>query len=241
MTSRDAETAKRGVLLLGVGGLGCAAALALVTAGVRSLGLVDDDQVALSNLHRQILFRMTDLGKNKVSQARLRLLEQQPDCVVETTARRLTEPEAIGEVAAQYAVVIDGTDNFATRFAANDAAVRHRFPLVHGAATGTRGQLCSIAPGGQPCLRCLFGGPPVRDGATCRNEGVFGPLVGEVGWLMAMEAVKWLQGSGQQLLGRLLTIDVSTAKRRTVSWSADPQCAVCAVPAPLQPACLHST
>ncbi|MBF0162087.1 MAG: HesA/MoeB/ThiF family protein [Magnetococcales bacterium] len=219
---------ERGVLLLGVGGLGCAAALLLVAAGVRRLGLVDDDRVSLSNLHRQILFRMTDIGMDKVTQAGQRLREQQPDCQVEQIPRRLTERDAIGEVAAEYAVVIDGSDNFTTRFAANDAAVAYRFPLVHGAATGGRGQLCSIAAGGQPCLRCLFGGPPTQNTATCRSEGVFGPLVGEVGGLMALEAIKWLHGSGQPLLGRLLTIDVTTAKRRIVPLRSHPQCPVCA-------------
>ncbi|MBF0460946.1 MAG: HesA/MoeB/ThiF family protein [Magnetococcales bacterium] len=217
----------RGVLLLGVGGLGCAAALALREAGVLRLGLVDDDQVALSNLHRQILFRTADLGRDKVTQAGLRLRAQQPSCQVEPIRRRLETATDIAEVAADYAVVIDGSDNFTTRFAANDAAVRHRFPLVHGAATGTRGQLCTIAPGGQPCLRCLFGGPPTQNTATCRSEGVFGPLVGEVGWLMAMEAVKWLLCTGQPLLGRLLTIDVMAARRRIVPWTANPHCTVC--------------
>ena len=216
-----------GVLLLGMGGLGCAAALALLTAGVRRLGVVDDDQVALSNLHRQILFRMADIGHSKVTQARLRMQEHQAACQVETIPQRLDTCAAIAAVAADYTVVIDGSDNFATRFAANDAAVRHRFPLVHGAATGTRGQLCSIAPGGHPCLRCLFGGPPEQNTATCRSEGVFGPLVGEVGWLMAMEAVKWLHGVGQPLRGRLLTIDVVSARRRLVPWHTHPQCPVC--------------
>ncbi len=217
----------QGVLLLGVGGLGCAVALALVTAGVRRLGLVDDDQVALSNLHRQILFRTTDTGRDKVAQASLRIREADPTCQVEPMVRRLAECDEIAAVAADYAVVIDGSDNFATRFAANDAAVRYRFPLVHGAATGSRGQLCSIAPGGKPCLRCLFGGPPAQAVATCRQEGVFGPLVGEVGWLMAMEAIKWLHGIGQPLIGQLLTIDAWSARRRLVPLIIHPHCTIC--------------
>ncbi len=216
-----------GVLLLGAGGLGCAAALALATAGVHRLGLADDDQVALSNLHRQILFRTADIGRGKVAQAALRLRAQHPHCQVVEIPQRLESPESIGEVAAGYAIVIDGSDNFATRFAANDAAVRYGFPLVHGAATGSRGQLSVIAAGGQPCLRCLFGGPPSQEVATCRSEGVFGPLVGEVGWLMAMEAVKLLQGIGQPLFRRLLTIDVWTGKRRIVPWRSNPQCTCC--------------
>ncbi|MEO5355086.1 MAG: HesA/MoeB/ThiF family protein [Magnetococcus sp. XQGC-1] len=219
-----------GVLLLGVGGLGCAAALALATAGVHRLGLADDDRVALSNLHRQILFRTADIGQGKVTQAAAGLRAQHPHCQVIEIPRRLESLEAIGEVAAGYAVVVDGSDNFATRFAANDAAVRCGFPLVHGAATGSRGQLTVIAAGGQPCLRCLFDGPPPQEAATCRSEGVFGPLVGEVGWLMAMEAVKLLQGVGQPLRGRLLTIDVWTGKRRVVPWRSNPRCSVCPSP-----------
>ncbi len=219
---------REGVLLLGVGGLGCAAALALVTAGVSRLGLVDDDQVSLSNLHRQILFRTGDVGSRKVTQARQRLLELDPGCRVELIPRRLATRAEIGAVAAGYAVVLDGSDNFGSRFAANDAAVYDRFPLVHGAATGLRGQLCVIAAGGRPCLRCLFGAPPTREAGNCRNEGVLGPLVGEVGWLMAMEAIKLLRGSGQPLAGRLLTIDIASAKRRTIGLSPNPDCTVCA-------------
>lgn len=221
------ESHGQGVLLLGVGGLGCAAALALATAGVSRLGLADDDRVALSNLQRQILFCTDDIGKEKVAQASRNLRARQPDCQVIQIPRRLETPEAIAEVAAGYAVVIDGSDNFATRFAANDAAVHYRFPLVHGAATGTRGQLCSIAPGGQPCLRCLFDGPPPQTTATCAREGVFGPLVGEVGWWMAMEAVKLLQKIEHPLFGRLLTLDGWTGKRRVVHWSPNPHCRVC--------------
>lgn len=218
---------KEGILLLGVGGLGSATALALAVAGVNRLGLVDDDVVALSNVHRQILFRTSDIGQSKVALARRQLGILHPTCQVEQIPRRLETSEEIAAVAAGYAVVVDGSDNFATRFAANDAAVSHSFPLVHGAATGMRGQLCVIPAGGQPCLRCLFGGPPTRLGATCRSEGVLGPLVGEVGWLMAMEAVKLLCGIGQPLRGRLLTIDLVAAKRRVIPLTANPHCTVC--------------
>ncbi|MEO5364456.1 MAG: HesA/MoeB/ThiF family protein, partial [Magnetococcus sp. DMHC-8] len=204
-------------------------AMALAAAGVGRLGLADDDQVALSNLHRQILYGTADIGQGKAGQAGLRIRERYPACHVEPIPRRLTDRDAIGAVASEYAVVVDGSDNFATRFAANDAAVWYRFPLVHGAATGVRGQLCTIASGGRPCLRCLFGGPPPREGATCRTEGVFGPLVGEVGWLMALEVVKLLQGAGRPLLGRLLTIDVWSARRRIVPWATDPHCPACSV------------
>lgn len=218
----------RGVLLIGVGGLGCAVALALAGMGIRRLGLVDDDHVALSNLHRQILFQTADIGKSKAVMAGQHLLEQHTDWEIVPIPRRVEAHNTLSTLAADYQVVVDGSDNFPTRFAANDAAVYHHFPLVHGAATGIRGQLLSIAPGGQPCLRCLFGGPPPQDNApTCRSEGVFGPLVGEVGWLMAMEAVKWIHGTGQPLIGRLLTIDVWQGKRRIVPLTPNPDCPAC--------------
>ncbi|MBF0183960.1 MAG: HesA/MoeB/ThiF family protein [Magnetococcales bacterium] len=214
------------VLLLGVGGLGCAAALALTASGVQRLGLVDSDQVALSNLHRQILYRMSDLGQNKVERAAHHLRALAPELQVELFRERPTESRDIAELASGYDLLIDGTDNFRSRFAANEAAVHYRLPLVHGAAIGQRGQVCLVPPGGRPCLRCLFADPPPQE-VSCRSEGVFGPLVGEVGWLMAMEAVKWLRGMGEVLIGRLLTIDLESARRRVVPWSVNPSCPVC--------------
>lgn len=218
-----------GVLLLGMGGLGCAAALALVGAGVARLGLVDDDRVDLSNLHRQILYHGGDIGEKKVARAAANLHERRPGLEIRGYDQRLEDAAAIAALAGGYRVVLDGTDNFATRFAASDAAVQNGPALVHGAATGWRGQLLTILPGGKPCLRCLFGGPPTDGGPTCRDEGVLGPLVGEVGWLMAMEAVKLLRGVGQPLVGRLLTIDAARGRRRTVAVPANPRCPACAV------------
>lgn len=220
----------RGVLLIGVGGLGNAAALALASAGIQRLGVVDDDVVALSNLQRQVLFQECDLGKKKVNVVAEHLQARFPACQVEAIAQRVNNKRAIATLAADYHVILDGSDNFTTRFAANDAAVAYGFPLVHGAATGTRGQLISIAAGGKPCLRCLFYEPPSADTATCRSEGVFGPLVGEVGWLMAMAAVKQITGYGQPLFGQLLTIDALQAKRRIIPLSHNPDCPVCPKP-----------
>lgn len=216
-----------GVLLIGVGGLGSAVVMALANKGIQRLGLVDDDHIALSNLHRQILYQTADIGKSKVTIAGERAKALQEDWQIATYPCRLNTPETIAQLAADYRVVVDGSDNFTTRFAANDAAVSHSFPLVHGAAIGTRGQLTTIAPGGHPCLRCLFAGPPTNTEATCRSEGVFGPLVGEVGWLMAMEAVKLIHGIGQPLFGQLLTIDALQAKRRTIALHTNPACSVC--------------
>lgn len=214
-----------GVLLIGAGGLGCAVALALAGLPITRLVIADDDRIALSNLHRQILFTMRDLGAFKADTIAMRWGAQRPDWSVTTLRARLDTPEAIAEVARHQAVTIDASDNFATRFAANDAAIRHRFPLVHGAAIGLTGQLLTIDPGRSACLRCLFGGPPEAEGATCQNAGVLGSLVGEVGWLMALEAVKLLYRTGRPLWNRLLTIDALRGRRRTVPLRPDSHCA----------------
>ncbi|WP_193771074.1 HesA/MoeB/ThiF family protein [Candidatus Magnetaquicoccus inordinatus] len=223
--SPETET-KGSVLLLGAGGLGSAVAWALAGSGIARLGIVDDDTVALSNLHRQILYRVRDLGKAKVAQAAERLQQLYPALQIEIHAERLQTRESIAARASGYDLLIDGTDNFCSRFAANDAAVLDAIPLVHGAAIGLRGQLCFIPPGGQPCLRCLFDTPPPQEG-SCRSEGVWGALVGEVGWLMALEASKWLRGVGEPLQGRLLTIDLESSRRRIVTWKVHPTCPVC--------------
>ncbi|MBF0623767.1 MAG: HesA/MoeB/ThiF family protein [Magnetococcales bacterium] len=218
-----------GVLLIGAGGLGCAAAMALCATPVRRLGLVDPDVVTLSNLHRQVLYGLPDLGAPKVMRAAANLGRLRPDLVVESHPLRLEREAEIVALARTggYRVIVDGSDNFATRFAANDAALASGLPLVHGAATGLRGQVMSIAPGQSACLRCLFGGPPTGEGETCRAQGVLGPLVAEVGGLMALEACKWLTGTGSPLTGRLLTIDLLRGRRHTVNVSRDPRCPGC--------------
>ncbi|MBF0179879.1 MAG: HesA/MoeB/ThiF family protein [Magnetococcales bacterium] len=217
------------VLLIGAGGLGCAAALALVQVGVTRLGLADGDRLALSNLHRQILYRADEIGTPKVDRAAARLEAIAPTLRVERHEQRLEERERIAAVASGYAVTIDASDNFATRFAANDAALMGGFPLIHGAATGFRGQLMTILPGRSACLRCLFTAPPPANTPTCQGEGVLGPLVGEVGWLMGMEAIKLLGGTGEPLHNRMLTIDALTGKRRTLPVPRNPDCP-CATP-----------
>ena len=216
-----------GVLLIGMGGLGCATALALAQSGITRLGLADPDQVALSNLHRQILYNTDDIGCSKVERAAVYLTKTYRPLQIEPYPLRLDDTASITALAAKFQVVVDGSDNFPTRFAANDAAVQSGFYLVHGAATGLRGQLTTIAPGGAPCLRCLFEGPPSGGEATCRSEGVLGPLVGEVGWLMAMEAIKHIRGIGVPLHGKLLTIDLERGIRRTITLTPNPRCLEC--------------
>ncbi|NGZ05643.1 MAG: HesA/MoeB/ThiF family protein [Magnetococcales bacterium] len=212
------------VLLIGAGGLGCAAGLALAQAGIPHLTIADPDRIALSNLHRQILYTTRTIDLLKVEQAAVQLKTINPLLSVTPVNQKLTTPEAIGLIAQHHAVTLDASDNFTTRFAANDAAIRYRFPLIHGAATGFMGQLLTIDPGRTACLRCLFGGPPATEGATCQNEGVIGPLVGEVGWLMALETVKLLHHRGQPAWNRLLTIHALTGQRRAVPLRPNPRC-----------------
>lgn len=214
-----------GVLLIGAGGLGSAVALALGESGLPlHLGLADGDQVALSNLHRQLLYRSGEIGQEKTGAAARRLHAEYPRLRVTVLPRRLDGVEAITQACGGFAVVVDGSDNFSTRFAANDAALAQGFPLIHGAATGMRGQLMTILPGASACLRCLFGAPPEEQGPTCQQAGILPPLVGEVGWLMAMETVKVLCNLGGLLVNRLLTIDLNSGQRRQVPLRPNPAC-----------------
>ncbi|MBF0137453.1 MAG: ThiF family adenylyltransferase [Magnetococcales bacterium] len=155
------------------------------------------------------------------------LMARRPDLIIQTRQVRLEKTTAIVDLAREYDVLADGSDNFPTRFAANDAAMALGMPLVHGGATGGMGQVMSMAPGRSACLRCLFGGPPQEEGPNCRNQGVLGSLVGEVGWLMVLEASYWLTGQKGHLLDRLLTIDAWAGKRRIVPLRQQPDCPVC--------------
>src|SRR5262252_9326449 len=193
-----------GVLIIGAGGLGCPAALALGASGVRRIGIVDDDRVDASNLHRQVLFTDEDVGARKA--------------------------DAIASALVQdYDVVIDGSDNFATKFLANDAAVLARRPLVHGAAVGTSGQLLTVPAGGRPCYRCLFElPPPAGVGPSCAEAGVLGPVPGVIGALAGVEASLLLRGQAPGFVGRLLQYDGARMTLRAVPFNPNPACAVCA-------------
>ncbi len=220
------------LLVIGAGGLGCGTLAALMhtplESGLDAIVVADPDRTDLSNLQRQILYDMEDLDAFKVDGVARLAGRVRPDITVRAMPRRLQGVAEIVDAAQGCRLIIDGSDNFATRFAANDAALALGVPLVHGAAIGFKGQLMSIVPGRTPCLRCLFEGPPDTDReATCRSEGVLGPLVGEVGWLMAMEAMKILRGSGEPLFGRLLTIDAKRQSRRTITLSRRGDCAGC--------------
>lgn len=216
------------VLLLGLGGLGSPAALYLAAAGVGVLGVAEHDTVATHNLQRQILFREADAGLAKLEAgfAALRALNAQTQLVAH--AEGLTPANAAALVAG-YDIVLDGTDNFAARYLANDVAVLAGKPLVHGSVFQFSGQVAVFGGSADaPCYRCLF--PEMPDPAsvpTCEQAGVFGALCGAVGSLMAMEAVKLATGAGEPLRGKLLMLDLLAGAARTVRVPRNPACPLC--------------
>ena len=211
------------VLIVGVGGLGSPAALYLAAAGLGVLGLVDPDTVALSNLQRQVLFATEDVGRLKVDAAAERLGALNPRVQIEAHALALTSANA-EKVVAGYDLVLDGTDDFATRFAVNAACVAAQIPLVSGAIGRWTGQVGVFEA--KPCYRCLVPETP-PDAETCAAVGVVGALAGVIGAMMAMEAIKLVTGAGEALTGRLMLYDALAAEIRTVRVTADPDCPVC--------------
>lgn len=211
------------VLMVGAGGLGAPAALYLAAAGVGRIGLVDPDTAALSNLQRQVIYDMADIGRTKVAAAADHLLALNPEIVVETHAVAVTRDNA-GALLAGYDLVLDGTDDFATRFAVSDACVAHGKTLVSGAISRWTGQVGVFA--GRPCYRCLVPDVP-PDAETCVSVGVVGALGGVIGSMMALEALKIIAGAGEPLAGRLLIYDALAAETRTVRIGADPACPSC--------------
>lgn len=211
------------VLIVGLGGVGGPAALYLAAAGIGTLGLVDDDTVSLSNLQRQIQFDTADVGAPKVEVSARRLTALNPHVEVQTFAERLTVDSAPARITG-WDLVIDGTDDFETRMAVNAACVRARVPLVSGALGAWSGQVAVFE--GRPCYRCLVPDIP-PDAETCARVGVIGALVGLVGSLAALEAIKHLTGAGDPLTGCLWIHDALTGRTRTVRIAADPACPVC--------------
>jgi adenylyltransferase/sulfurtransferase len=215
------------VLIVGLGGLGAPVAMYLAAAGVGHLVLVDDDEVDLSNLQRQIIHTTADVGRPKVDSARDALLALNPDLTITTVAARL-EGALLREWVDQADVVVDACDNFATRFAVNEACFASATPLVSGAAIRFEGQVAVFDPrdDASPCYRCLY-----RDqgelAETCTQSGVFTPVVGIIGSLQATEALKLLLGVGETLTGRLLLLDAETMQTRTIRLPRDPKCPVC--------------
>lgn len=215
-------------LIIGLGGLGSPAALYLAAAGVGRLGLLDHDRIAVHNLQRQVLHDTAGIGTSKVASARARLEALNPGVALDTWDVALTRENARGIVAG-YDVVLDGTDSFTTRYLINDACVLERRPLVQASVHRFEGQLSVFATAGGPCYRCLHPEPPPPGSVpNCADGGVLGVLPGLLGTLQATEALKWLLGIGEPLVGRLLAVDALTMRMTQMRFDRDPDCAWCA-------------
>jgi len=215
------------VLLLGAGGLGSPAALYLAAAGVGTLGIVDSDQVDLSNLQRQVIHSGERIGMPKVDSAEQTIAALNPDVEVKKYPIRLG-PENIIEIISGYDIVVDGLDNFPTRYLLNDASVRLQIPVVSAAILGFEGQLSVFKPYEGPCYRCLFPVPPPAELApSCGANGVLGVLPGTMGLLQATEVIKLILGQGEPLIGRLLMYDSLAARVAEVRVRRDPDCPIC--------------
>jgi molybdopterin/thiamine biosynthesis adenylyltransferase/rhodanese-related sulfurtransferase len=216
------------VLLIGAGGLGSPASLYLAAAGVGTLGIVDDDDVDETNLQRQIVHSTERLGRSKAESAKQTIEALNPDVTVDLFRERLTSENADRIFGAGWDVVIDGADNFPTRYLVNDASVWHGVPVVHGSIFRFEGQTTVFAPGTGPCYRCLFPEPPPPELApSCAEGGVLGVLPGIVGSLQASEALKLVLGIGDTLVGRLLLFDALSTTFTEISLRRDPDCPVC--------------
>lgn len=215
------------VLVVGVGGLGSPAALALALAGVGTIGLVDSDRVELSNLQRQILHFTPDIGKPKVDSAKEKIRQLNPSITV-VTHNEWLHTGNLAEVFAAYDFIVDGTDGVATKFLINDGAVLLNKPLSHAGIVRFHGQALTILPRQTTCLRCLFPVPPHPDeNPTCQEAGILGSLAGSLGSVQAAEAIKYLSGERELLTDRLLTYDALALRWREVRVRPSPHCPLC--------------
>ncbi|HIF92024.1 MAG: molybdopterin-synthase adenylyltransferase MoeB [Myxococcales bacterium] len=215
------------VLLIGAGGLGCPAAQYLTAAGVGRMGLVDDDVVSASNLQRQILYSTTDIGRPKVEVARERLSGLNPDVKIDIHPLRLDSTNAL-ELFSDYDVIVDGTDNFPTRYLTNDACVLLGKPNVHGSIFRFEGQASVFDASKGPCYRCLYPEPPPPGAVpSCAEGGVLGILPGTIALVQATETLKILTGLGEPLYGRLLHYDALEMAWREFKMKKDPGCLLC--------------
>lgn len=215
------------VLCVGAGGLGSPAAYYLVAAGIGALGLVEMDVVDISNLQRQILHFTKDIGRPKVESASEKLSALNPDVALELHRTRLTSENAL-EIIEKYEVVVDGCDNFPTRYLVNDACVFLKKPIVHGSVFRFEGQVTVFAAGEGPCYRCLYPLPPAPgEVPSCQEAGVLGVVPGFIGSLQAAEALKLILGVGETLVGRLVVYDALAMSFREFKLRRDPECPVC--------------
>jgi sulfur-carrier protein adenylyltransferase/sulfurtransferase len=218
---------KSKVLLLGAGGLGSPAGYYLAAAGVGTMGMIDDDVVDASNLQRQILHSTDRIGMPKVESAQKTLQGLNPDIKFNAYKARLSS-ENVMDILKDYDLIVDGVDNFPTRYLLNDASLKLGKPVVHASIYRFEGQMTSFIPGQGPCYRCLYPAPPPPDMApSCQEAGVLGVLPGVVGVLQATEAVKIILGIGKTLAGRLLMFDALATKFREMKLRKDPQCPTC--------------
>lgn len=216
------------VLVIGAGGLGCPAAFYLAAAGVGTLGLVDSDRVELSNLQRQILHSTTDMGREKVESAREKLNRLNPEVEMRTYPVRLNDTNA-AEIFGPYDFIIDGSDNFATKFLVNDTALALGKPFSHAGIVRLQGQTMTVIPGKSACYRCFFKGPPPPgEILNCQQAGILGAIAGTIGSIQATEAIKYLGGMEEDLLvDRLLMYDAKAMQFRTIEVSKNPHCTAC--------------
>ncbi|MBM4092264.1 MAG: molybdopterin-synthase adenylyltransferase MoeB, partial [Planctomycetes bacterium] len=215
------------VLLVGAGGLGCPAGLYLAAAGVGTIGLMDGDVVDLSNLQRQVAHHTPDVGKPKVESAAEKFRAINPDVTVRTYCERLTAANALA-ILRDYDFVIDGTDNFASKFLVADACYFAGKPYVHAGILRFNGQLMTVLPGKTACYRCVFNAPPPPGAVpSCSQAGVLGVLAGVIGTLQATEAVKFLLGKGELLTDKLLVYDGLKANFRKVTLKRNVNCPLC--------------
>lgn len=215
------------VLVVGAGGLGSPALIYLAAAGVGTIGIVDFDTVDPSNLHRQIIFESSDVGRTKLDAAKERLSKLNPLVNVRLHPFRLTSDNAL-DLIGEYDLVLDGTDNFATRYLVNDACILTKTPNVFASIYRFDGQLSIFGDPSGPCYRCVFPEPPPPGSVpSCAEGGVLGVLPGILGTLQATEAIKYLTGMGESLVGRLLLVDALTMTFRNLRIKRDPECVIC--------------
>lgn len=218
---------KAKVLIIGTGGLGAPCSFYLAAAGVGNIGLVDSDKVELNNLQRQIAHTTQDVGIPKAESAKKRLVALNPDVQVETYALRLDSTNILGIISG-YDIIVDGSDNFPTRYLVNDACVLSKKPLVHAGIFRYDGQIMTILPKEGPCYRCLFAEPPPPGAVpSCQEGGILGAVAGVLGVLQANEVLKFILGSGELLSGRLLIFNALDSTFRTVKVPKDRDCLVC--------------
>ena len=222
----QAKLLNSSVLIVGAGGLGSPIAYYLAAAGIGHIGVVDDDLVDVSNLQRQILHTVADLGRPKAVSAREKLEKLNPGLKITSYCCRLNS-ENIKEIFSHYDVVVDAVDSFATRYLINKACLALSLPFVHGAVLGMVGQVTTLVAGEGPCYTCLFPKPPVKAVSTAAEVGILGAVAGIIGSIQAAEVVKYITGVGSLLSGRILMLDASGMVFHSVAVAKNPECMEC--------------